>query len=314
MSSPAFVDDGARDSLVRAILDFLSGEDLLALRDVRRALEQEIDAAGSGALLALRARLTAGDTATYEPRDPLAQRIHHLLADRLLLPDSTLIDGHHLAGIAGRSVIVFANHLSYSDANLLEILLHRAGEDRLADRLTAIAGPKVFTSRTRRFSSLCFGTIKTAQSADVASEEAVVSAREIARAAKQAIETARERLRAGDAILLFGEGSRSRTGSMQRMLPAVSRYVDADAWVLPVGLTGTETFFPVADSRLHRVRVTARVGRPFAARALIDATRGDRALMVDAIGVAVAALLPPASRGVYGGDDLGAARAVAGAL
>jgi len=102
-------------------------------------------------------------------------------------------------------------------------LLHRAGIDDLADRLTAIAGPKVFTSRARLFSSFCFGTIKTAQSADVASEEAVMSPREIARAARRAIETSLERLGRGEAIVLFGEGSRSRTAAMQRLLPAVTR-------------------------------------------------------------------------------------------
>jgi 1-acyl-sn-glycerol-3-phosphate acyltransferase len=307
-------DTRTRDSLVDAIIDFLSSDDLLTLDDIRRALEHEIDAAGADALVALRARFADDDRATYVPRDPLAQRIHHVLADRILLPESALLDGHHLAAVAGRPLIIFANHLSYSDANLLEILLHRAGHDALADRLVAIAGPKVFTSRVRRFSSLCFGTIKTAQSAGVASEEAVAGPREIARAARLAIETAHARLGAGDAVLLFGDGSRCRTGAMQRLLPAVARYLHDDGWVLPVGLTGTENLFPVADPRLHRVRVTARVGRPFSATALVRAAGGDRGAIVDAIGLAVAALLPDAYRGRYAEAGLDEARRVLDAL
>ena len=47
-----------------------------------------------------------------------------------------------------------------------------SGDAALANRLTAVAGPKVFTSRERRFSSLCFGTIKVPQSSEVASGEA----------------------------------------------------------------------------------------------------------------------------------------------
>jgi len=307
----------ARDRLVSAILEFLSSDDLLAEDDVREALEREIDAAGDAALTSLRARLASADDAIFTPRDPLAQRIHHLLADKLLLPESTLTGFGHVSAVEGRRVVVLANHLSYSDVNLFEMLLHRAGADHLADRLTAIAGPKVFTSRARHFSSLCFGTIKTAQSADVASDEAVMSAREIARASRLAIDTSLERLRAGDAIVLFGEGSRSRSGRMQRLLPAVSRYLDDDdAWVLPVGLTGTEALFPVGATGIQRVCVTAHAGRPFRARDLATRAGNDRRLIVDTIGCRIASLLPHAYRGVYDGaaPDVDDARRLSAAL
>ena len=39
------------------------------------------------------------------------------------------------------------------------------------DRLTVVAGPKVYSSLRRRFSSLCFGTIKTAQSNTISTED-----------------------------------------------------------------------------------------------------------------------------------------------
>jgi len=289
-----------RDRLVGAILSFLSSEDLLTLDDIRAALEAQVTRAGEIALAALRARLVSSDEGVYAPRDVLAQQIHHLLADKLMLPESGLTGRDHIRAVAGQRVIICANHLSYSDVNLLEILIHRAGEDDLADRLTAIAGPKVFTSRARRFSSLCFGTIKTAQSAEVASDDAVMNPRAIARASRLAIETALDRLRLGDAIVLFGEGSRSRTGQMQRILPAVARYFDDDdAWVMPVGLTGTEALFPVDATGIRRVRVTVHVGRPVRARDLRERALNDRRLMVDAIGCAIADLLPEHYRGVY---------------
>jgi 1-acyl-sn-glycerol-3-phosphate acyltransferase len=297
------------EGLIQAILGFLEGEERTTLDAIRQELRHEIDEAGPLTLATLRARL-AGAAAIYVPPDPLARRIHHRLADRLLLPGSELVAGDCLTVVGNEPAIVFANHLSYSDANVIELLLHRAGADAFADRLTAIAGPKVFSSRTRQFSSLCFGTIRTAQSADVASEEAVASAREIARASKLAIDAAHARLRAGDAIVLFGEGSRSRTAAMQRLLPAVSRYLHPCAWIVPIGLTGTEHLFPVTDVRLHRVPVTARVGQPFRASLLLDAGGRDRSRLVDAIGLSIAALLPEPYRGVYGGEGFDDARAV----
>ncbi len=294
-------DRKTRDGLVDAIMAFLAGGDLLTLADVRSALEREIDDAGPAALRGLSGRLAeTGDGWDYYPPDPLARRIHHLLADRLLQPGSSLTGVEHVAAVDGKPVTVFANHLSYADANLLEILLHRSGGDALASRLTALAGPKVFTSRRRRFSSLCFGAIKTPQNADVSTGEAVMRARDVARAARRAIDAAQERLAAGDALVVFGEGTRSRSRGMQPMLAGVTRYLDEPhAWILPAGIVGTDGLFPIGEDALHPVQITVRIGRPFAAATLRACAREDRRLMVDAVGVAVAELLPSEYQGVY---------------
>jgi 1-acyl-sn-glycerol-3-phosphate acyltransferase len=293
-----------REALVDAIVAFLAEQDLLTRRDIRAAISRAIDDAEPEALPALEARLVADNGWDYYPRDPLAQRIHHLLADRYLGDGSELRGAHHLAPVANAPVVIVANHLSYADANVIEILLQRAGGAPLANRLTALAGPKVFTSRERRFSSLCFGTVKVPQSADVASGEAVLNVRAAAQASRQAIEIARGRLRAGDALLLFGEGTRSRTGEMQSMLPGVARYLDVPGtWVLPAGLAGTEALFPVEGSTLRPALVVLQLGRPIRADALVTHAAGDRRLVMDAIGLAIAEMVPPQYRGVYRNAD-----------
>ena len=290
----------AKDALIEAIVAFIGGQDLLDCGEVRTALEREIDRDGPDALVALMAHLSTDHGWAYYPPDPLARRVHHLLAGRFLTAESRVAGTAHAATVSGAPVVLAANHLSYSDANVIEILLHRAGGAAavLSDRLTALAGPKVFTSRERRFSSLCFGTVKVPQSTDVSSEEAVLDARQVARAARQSIAAAQRRLATGDALVLFGEGTRSRSGGMQQMLAAVARYLEVPGtWIVPAGLAGSEALFPV-DGTLQSARVTLTLGRPIGADSLM-AAGGDRRTAVDALGLAIAQLLPPEYRGAY---------------
>ncbi len=264
------------------------------------ALQDEIDSAPPQAVQELKRRVTAEQGWEYAAPDHLAKKIHHRLAGRFIAAGSELSGAEHLTAVADQPLVIVANHLSYSDANVIEILLRRTGAKTLADRLTAIAGPKVFTSRERRFSSLCFGTIKVPQSAEVSSEEAALNVREVARAARHAIDAARQRLQAGDALLLFGEGRRSRTAAMQPMLAGAARYLElVDVWVLPVGLEGPEALFPLDEATLRPARITMRVGRPFRAVHLLAHAHGDRRIVMDAVGLAIAELLSPPYRGAY---------------
>jgi 1-acyl-sn-glycerol-3-phosphate acyltransferase len=141
-----------------------------------------------------------------------------------------------------------------------------------------------------------------------------MSPRDVARVALEAIAIARARQAAGDVLLLFVEGTRSRTGGMQRALPAVARYVDSPGTLLvPVGIVGSEALVPVCDEHLQRGDVSITLGAPVRSEVLFEAAEGNRRLVVDAIGIAIAALLPPAYRGEYGqgGPDLDAASAIA---
>jgi 1-acyl-sn-glycerol-3-phosphate acyltransferase len=290
-----------REPLVDSVVRFLARERVTDAAVIRTCVERAIDESGSGAIDSLSARLmTAGGDWDYYPPDPLARRIHHALARHVLRPDPLVQGVHHLAAIRNRRLVIFANHLSYSDANVIEVLLRNAGAVCLADRLTAIAGPKVYSNVTRRFSSLCFGTVKVPQSSERSSEEAVMNPRDVARAARRAIEIAHERVSLGEALLIFGEGSRSRTAQMQAFLPGTSRYLEVPGtWVLPIGITGTEKLFPIDGAGLHSVPITMTIGQPTPASAFQERHPRDRRMKMDSIGHAVADLLPEEYRGVY---------------
>ena len=291
--------------LADAIVGFVarkSGVDVPRLRDL---VESTIADAGDNAVAGLQARLAkSADAWAYYGRDPLAHRLHHELA-RVVLKDAPVVIGAgRLDALRHGPAIIVANHLSYSDANVIEVLLHQCGYPDIANRLAVIAGPKVYSDLGRRFSSLCFGTIRSPQNEQVSSGEAAMSARDVACAAKQTLAAARARLNDGDVLLLFPEGTRSRSGRIQSFLPGVARYFENDAdLILPIGLCGTEQMFGIGEDRLGAATISMTVGEPFTAGAVRARSGDDRRRFVDLLAAAVAAQLPPQYRDANPGRE-----------
>src|SRR4051794_29356552 len=124
----------SRNGLIAAILAFVGagGHDLLTLEDIRTQLDGELDSAGEDAILGLVGRLGEDHGWDYYPPDDLARRIHHVLAGRFLADDSCARGIEPIANVTGAPLIIIANHLSYADANVVEVLLQRGGGSGLA--------------------------------------------------------------------------------------------------------------------------------------------------------------------------------------
>ena len=113
-------------------------------------------------------------------------------------------------------------------------------------------------------------------------------------------------LKAGHALIIAPEGTRSRTGRLQRAKRGmVFLAQQCDPLILPVAVTGT-TDFPAGLKRLRRVAVRYRFGRPFRFRWPEGKLRREvMQQMADEAMYELARLLPPEMRGVY--SDLDAA-------
>lgn len=280
---------GVRDEIVKA----LSGE-----------LETLEDAACSGFLADLQ---QCGVNWGYQKSQPLVTRWMVCLL-RALFHERGRLTGMENCQQATRDalerpVVMLGNHLSYGDVNYLKALLEMSGYSNLP--LLVLAGPKVYQDLFRRMMSMAFETLKVAQPSGRASEGAEVGAKELATVTRNNLSEARRMQGLGRILYFFPEGTRSRSGGMNRFVAASGRYLESDrTLVYPVGYNGTEGLLGVGDSGIHAQDIEIRVGQGICFEHLcvgLEACRQNerRKRVMDRLGFAVASLLDEKYRGVY---------------
>lgn len=190
----------------------------------------------------------------------------------------------HLEG--DEPTVVVCNHRSYLDTTATDAALVWAGRPDLADRLAAVAGPKVYEDLFRRFAAACLTTLPAPQSASIEGA-AKLSPRELARQAQQAIALSHDAVREGAVVLLYPEGSRTRTGRMRPFLRGIWRYLAIDGLrVVPAAILGTDAILGVGAVQLTPGEVSLHFGAPVR----VDA--GNARDRLEDVFDAVAALLP----------------------
>ncbi len=263
-----------------------------------------VDAAEDHALSALlEAFAVAGSDFRLFPADPFARILTRafmasLTAEGILVGEEHLdaflsapaSDGPGAAGPVRRMIV--CNHLSYTDTQLTDTLLAHGGRGAVADRLVAIAGPKVYTDAWRRLAAIGLNTRKTAQSSVIATDQGGLSPRALAAVAAETLRDCERLLDEGYVVLLYPEGTRSRTGRMQSFLRAAGRYAAIEGLrILPMVQTGSERVYPIDDTRMHPSPVRLAFGPCFRAAdypgrhgrgALSEAARRMTALLPEA--------------------------------
>lgn len=113
-------------------------------------------------------------------------------------------------------------------------------------------------------------------------------------------------LKAGQALIMYPEGTRIESGVLAKPEPGAGFIAQKAACpVLPVGLTGTRECLPKGARWPRRTRVSITFGKPFLVlQKRADGTRVSHEDASDAIMVAIAELLPLEQRGVFSEVEL----------
>ncbi len=221
----------------------------------------------------------------------LQQKLARAYVDRQLKKKVTIrIQGRENLDSVSSPCIFVANHLSNLDGMVLMMLLKEKFDPHF------VAGVKLTDDKFTNFFKNLIKTIDIKpNSADLESMKTIINT-----------------LKGGESVMIFPEGTRSRTASMNEAKKGITLIARmAKVPIVPIGLMGTERIVPIDPSeqmskeRIHPGTVDIVIGKPFQ---LVKKLPGedkheydDRALAD--IMAHIAQTLSPAYRGIYGTPD-----------
>ena len=231
---------------------------------------------------------TIGEEHRVYPAHPACRALSRAWSrDVVIEPTLTGIE-HVLAAHERGPVILLGNHVSYFDTSATDAILAWAGHGAIADRLVTAAGPKVYQVLFRLVAAACLNTLPVPQSTSFSHTEKLAP-RELARRALESVGAARAALEDGAILMVYPEGSRSRTGQLGVFLKGVHRWLDCldGIRVVPIAIAGTQDAMPVGQDQLFPRRVSLGFGAP-----LEVGRDGDPRQILSRAHASIASLLP----------------------
>ena len=206
--------------------------------------------------------------------------------------ESSIRGTEHLRGaINSGNTVLLCNHQSYIDTTATDAVLFWHGHGDIANRIVAVAGPKVYEDPFRRVATSALNTLPVPQSSKLGHTEQL-GRRELARLAIVSLQTAYDVINDGYCLLLYPEGARTRTGRLGSFLQATYRYLKIPGTsAVPMAIVGTKDIMPVGEHHLHPGPVSLRFAPP-----LVVGNATSAKEVLQEAHAAIAALLPEDQR------------------
>ncbi|MEG0133870.1 MAG: lysophospholipid acyltransferase family protein [Clostridium sp.] len=218
------------------------------------------------------------------PKNLSAKLVRNYVKSAIKKYANLKVEGYDKIKDINGPIIFICNHLSNADGLILNEVLKEKDP-------TFIAGVKLSDND---FTKNGFKFVKTISIKPNSAD-------------KEAISKIIQRLKAGENIMMFPEGTRSRTGKMiegKKGLLLIAKLSKAN--IVPIGITGTEDFLPINDKDMGEenfksAKVTVKFGdvisMPSKFKDEDKNDYNDRAMTE--VMKSIAALLPEDYRGLY---------------
>lgn len=193
---------------------------------------------------------------------PLMRALSRAWMQHVLTP-GTVEGAEHLASVRGQNQLWICNHRSYIDTQATDALLSQVGLDVLADDMLVVAGPKVYSAPFRRLAAAGLNTLLVAQSTQIGHNQAELTPRQVAEIAINTLKLSQAWRSERGPVLLYPEGTRTRSGRLGPFLRASARYARHAEIIVPMAIIGSDTLFDL-DEKMRPCTVSLRIGQPFA--------------------------------------------------
>lgn len=252
----------------------------------------------------------------FIPVNPIAKKVveglTNVFVSHLYLHGRANIAEIRLLQADGKPMIIIGNHLSNVDAAIIDQAFRRNGCDDIADACVYLKGKKLIDEPVPRFLTKMLPCIVVwpptmeANTPDEQKERSTMNFR--------AMKSSKEALKQGKNIVIFPEGTRSRSQQLGKAEPQISGYFSLvpDEFIVPLGIIATEKILPVGGKIPRRGEVHIVVGRPLSMVDLNEIYKHlpkpeRREAVIDRAMRELAYTLLPRYRGIYA-DEIGKLR------
>ena len=156
---------------------------------------------------------------------------------------------------------LISNHLSHMDAAAIYYLLYNEGGDarRLADSLTFIAGRLAFEPDFTRLGLYMIDSLLVCSKRDMSENPGLADL--MTRINMRSFRQSHALQKEGKVIVIFPEGTRSRTGKLVNFVETVYHYV-ANKIIIPFALEGSDEILPTGSFMFVPAKGKMVIGKP----------------------------------------------------
>ncbi len=156
---------------------------------------------------------------------------------------------------------LISNHLSHMDAAAIYYLLYNEGGDarKLADSLTFIAGRLAFEPDFTRLGLYMIDSLLVCSKRDMSENPGLADL--MTRINMRSFRQSQSLQKEGKVLVIFPEGTRSRTGKLVNFVDTVYHYV-ANKVIIPFAIEGSDEILPTGSFMFVPAKGRMVIGRP----------------------------------------------------